>query len=253
MYARGDASNRHILSEIARPDDPRLVAFAWLLERTFSDPNSVLDLERIQQFLAQNAPGSARRFCVLVAEDHDQRLVGGSVFSYLPESNCGFSEYLLLEPESRGLGLGHALFDRRKMILDAHAGGSCRGLFIEVDNPERAPPDTSEASLDPHERLSIFGHLGFKRVDVAYVQPPLGPGKEAVDFMDLLFTSWDVPPVDMLPVEWIVAALTPIWSAWTPETASVYLEEFRQRVGTSRSVLLQPLRNTRTLSPSEGK
>ena len=242
MCARGDASTRYVLSEVTRPDDSRLVALSALLERTFADPNSVLGLERIQQFLADET--TPRRFCVMTVEEHNAGVVGGSIFSYVPHTACGFSEYLVLAPEYRGLGLGRKLFDRRKAILDASANGHCRGLFIEADDPERTPPEMLEAeresSLDAYARLRLFAHLGFKRVAITYVQPPLGAGKVAVDYLDLLFAPWRSNP-DAVAVEWILGTLAPIWTGWSPQTAATHLEQLREASGSARFASLLPL------------
>jgi GNAT superfamily N-acetyltransferase len=244
MCARVDARTSHILNEITRPDDPRLAAFAMLLLRTFSDPNSVLGLDRMQEFLTQS---SDRTFHVVVAEEAG-RVIGGSVFSYVPRSNCGFSEYLLLQPAARGRGMGRQLFDRRREILNAQAVrrgfGACRGLFIEVDSPQRTPPEMLEAeresSIDVHERLRIFGHLGFRRVDVAYVQPPLDADKQAVDYLDLLFAAWE-SEAGGIPAEWILETVEPIWKAWTGPSAAEYLEQLRERIGARRRVALESI------------
>jgi GNAT superfamily N-acetyltransferase len=235
---------QNVLNEVTRPDDPRLVALSELLERTFSDPDSVLGLERIQQFLGENTESSPRWFCVLVLEERD-RVIGGSIFSYVPRSLCGFSEYLVVEPERRGQGLGRKLFDRRKAILDARAEGHCRGLFIEVDSPERTPPEMlaaeRETSIDVYQRLRLFAHLGFRRVDVGYVQPPLGAGKQAVEYLDLLFASWQIPPWGVVPLEVVTETVAPIWAAWTSDTSAGYLEKLRRSVGSARLLSLEPI------------
>src|SRR5579859_2162987 len=247
MRARLHAGTRHILNEVSRPDDPRLAAFAALLLQTFSDPNSVLGLDRMQEFLTQS---SDRTFHVLVAEEAG-RVVGGSVFSYVPRSNCGFSEYLVLKPGARGRGMGRQLFERRREVLNAqavqhgrHGLAPCHGLFIEVDNPERTPAEMLEAerdsSIDPYARLRMFAHLGFRRVDIAYVQPPLGEGKEAVDYLDLLFAPW-TSQAEIIAVHWILETLQPIWSAWSGASAETYLGQLRQSIGAPRLVSLQPL------------
>jgi GNAT superfamily N-acetyltransferase len=250
VRACSDARAHLSLTEVTRPDDPRLAQLAELLLRTFLDPNSVLGLERMQQFLTES---DKRIFNALVAEDDAGHVTGGSVFSYVPASNCGFSEYLVLEGERRGRGIGRQLFDRRAAILDAYASRHghlrCAGLFIEVDNPERTPSEMLEAdrasSIDAYERLRIFAHLGFLKVDVAYVQPPLGPGKQPVDYLDLLFapSPWHLP-MGVIPVESILTTLDPIWSAWTPDDAARYLAELRERIGPARLVSLLPLSGT---------
>jgi GNAT superfamily N-acetyltransferase len=237
------------LIDITRPDDPRLAAFAALLERTFADPDSVLGLDRLREFLSDSE--SARSFRVLVADNADGQVVGGCVFSYVPKTNCGFSEYLVLEPGRRGQGLGRQLFDRRREILDglAHAHGQlrCRGLFIEADSPVRLPPSLLEAerdsAMDPVERLRIFGHFGFRRVDVPYFQPPLARDKSVVEYLDLLFapSPW-TEPIGVLPVALIVETLAPIWTAWTSASAAArYLQELQARIGAAQLVALEPL------------
>ena len=245
MRARVDARTRHILNEITRPDDPRLAALAALLLRTFSDPNSVLELDRMQEFLTERGD---RVFNVLVVDDSADRVIGGSVFSYVPKANCGFSEYLVVEPHARGGGLGRKLFDERKRILDGlaarHGFGACRGLFIEVDSPVRTPTELLEAeresSIDAHERLRIFSHLGFRRVGIRYVQPPLGADKEAVEYLDLLFAAWQSEAA-VIPAEWIVETVEPIWSAWSGARAATYLEQLRERIAATRLIALDPI------------
>ena len=101
-------------------------------------------------------------------------LLGGTVFSYVPATNCGFSEYLVVRKERHGQGLGRRLFDARRAVLDELAqqsqAGACSGLFIEADNPERTPADLQarerETAMDALVRLQVFAHLGFLRVDI---------------------------------------------------------------------------------------
>jgi GNAT superfamily N-acetyltransferase len=245
MPARGDASRRAVLIELVEATDPRLADLAALLNATFADPNSVLGLDRMHEFLEANRSDGARRFCVLVAQQNGA-VVGGTVFSYVARSNCGFSEYIVTDSAVRGLGIGRRLFDARKALLDAEAQRRgeprCRGLFIEADNPERTPADFVEAeratALDPRQRLRIFAHLGFRRIDLAdYVQPPLAPGKQAVDYLDLLFAPW-TSDARWLPSDWIFDTLEAIWSAWSPATADTYLARLRSAVAGPRVALL---------------
>jgi len=248
---RSDASRGRLLNDIRldqvnRPEDPRLSDLVMLLNRTFHDPNSVLGLDRIQQFLSENAADSARQFHVLVAQTIDgSGLVGASIFSYVARSNCGFSEYLVVDASLRHRGLGRALFDARQAILHAHAPDhACHGLFIEVDSPWRTPADLLEAgSFDPLERLRVFHHLGFRRVAVAYVQPPLAADKHPVEHMDLLYAAWPGdPPVETIPSETLFDTLETIWSRWTPDQFGPYLAALRDQVAGSHVSLVNPLK-----------
>ena len=237
--------------EVTDPADPRLAKLAALLNATFQDPNTVLGLDRIQEFLRANRADGPRRFHVLVAEQNDT-IVAGTIFSYVAKSNCGFSEYIVADAAHRGLGLGRDLFNARKAVLDAeallHGQEHCRGLFIEVDNPERTPPDLVQAeretALDVWQRLRIFAHFDFRRVDVPYVQPPLAAGKQAIDYLDLLFAPWasDAPRI---PSEWIFDTVEAIWSAWAPDTFASYLATLRSALRGPDVALLDAVGATR--------
>jgi GNAT superfamily N-acetyltransferase len=213
---------------------------------TFADPNVVLGLDRMQEFLAANERNTERRFHVLSARDGEQ-VVGLSVFSYARASNCGFSEYIVVVSTARGTGLGRKLFDRRKAILDADARQAgeqrCRGLFIEADDPRRVPPEhvtaERETAIDPVERRRIFAHLGFWRIDVPYVQPPLAAGKAAVDYLDLLFAPWDGNQND-ISAQAVLDTLRPIWGAWAPRECEDHLARLARYLG-GRSTALLPL------------
>jgi GNAT superfamily N-acetyltransferase len=242
-------SERFRLKLVTAPDEPELAALSALMNRVFPDPNSVLGLDRMQEFLAANRADAARRFCILVATDTelDGAVVAGSVFSHVVASNCGFSEYLVADRSARGQGLGRRLVDARKAVLDAeaqrHGHSGCRGVFIEVDSPVRTPPELaaaeSETALDAWERLRLFDHLGFRRVDAPYIQPPLAPDKQAVDYLDLLFAAWDESAATgrRIPAQWMFDTLEAIWSAWTPETYSLHLAMLKQQIQTEHVAL----------------
>jgi hypothetical protein len=210
----------------------------------------------MQAFLAANqlGGGARRRFFVVVATDAaaDERVVGGTVFSYVAQSNCGFSEYMLAEANRRGQGLGRALFEARKGLLDAEAVArghpGCGGVFIEVESPQRVPPGLADlerqTALDPWQRLALFAHLGFRRVDIPYIQPALGPGQQPIAYLDLLFASWRTPATAterQIPTAWLFDTLEPIWAAWTPETFGGHLATLRRQVVATHVALLDPL------------
>jgi GNAT superfamily N-acetyltransferase len=227
---------------VRRLDDPAdraLGELSRLLYATFADPDVVLGLDRMQAFLAEH--GEHRRFCVLVAEQGGL-LVGGSVFSYVRASNCGFSEYLVVRKDRHRQGIGRLLFEARRAVLDELAQAACTGLFIEADNPERTPAalqaSERETALDALTRLHVFAHLGFRKVDVDYVQPGLGPGKQPVTYLDLLFAAWGKQEEASVPATWVSQTVCAIWTSWAPATAAAACAEFRERLGESPVALV---------------
>jgi GNAT superfamily N-acetyltransferase len=249
----GSGPGEVVARSIVNPGDPALVALSELLHATFADPDTVLELDRIQRFLSESSdPGdeTRRQFYVVVAEAGDV-LVGGTIFSYVPATNCGFSEYLVARQDRRGQGIGRLLFDARRTILTGAARSlghvAARGLFIEADNPQRVPHDLLErersTALDAETRLHLFAHLGFWRVDLAYAQPSLGPAKEPVTYLDLLFAPWTTADLTTreLPIDVVRNTLRPIWSAWAPETAEAAAAALASHLGTAATVALLPL------------
>lgn len=236
--------------EIINLDDPDIGAMAQLMLHTFADPNIVLSEDRIREFLGMDY-GGERSFHVLLVKDGDL-LVGGTLFSFVPGAGCGFSEYMVVRGGYRGQGVGRMLFDGRREILDRHARNhglaGARGLFIEVENPERTPQPFLEqerqTAMDAVDRWRVWHRMGFFRTSVPYVQPPLGPGKEAIYYMDLLFAPWDQEALltRRIPQEWVIRTVTPIWRGWVGPRHEEFLTWMRKQMGT-RPVELIPLFN----------
>jgi N-acetylglutamate synthase-like GNAT family acetyltransferase len=232
------------LRRLTEPSDPDLHAMAALMHAVFPDPNTVLGLDRLQEFVGQRT--SDRVFNALAAKEAGE-VVGCVVFSYVPASNCGFSEYIAVAGDVRGGGLGRYLFEARRELLTQQAAAAgqriCNGLFIEADNPRRVPVALMEqeraTAIDTRERLEIFAHLGFKRVDVSYVQPPLGPGKQAVTYLDLLFAPW-VGELSSIDPAWVTDTVEPIWRSWSPDTYADELSALQARMSRP-DVALRPL------------
>lgn len=236
------------LRQLEGPRDPDLPALHALMAEVFADPNLVFSRERLQEFLAE-ADAPDRKYHILVVRRGGQ-MVGGTIFAYLPEANCGFSEYIMLRPEARGVGLGRQLFEERRRILDADARrcgyDACRGLFIETENPDRTPAEflaqELETSLDARVRLQMFGRMGFRRCDAPYIHLPLGPDQEPVDYLDLLFAPWDarVQAEGRIPSRWIEQSMVPMWQRWAPDRYHSAVTRFAREVG-DRPVALLPV------------
>lgn len=234
------------LAQIRYPGDPALAALHRLMVEVFVDPNLVFGLDRLQEFLrGGRAPD---RFFHILTVRRGQQVLGGTIFSYLPDAGCGFSEYVMLAAAARGLGLGRALFEERRRILDADAAACgqsrCAGLFIETESPVRTPPEIlaeeAAVSLDPWERWRVFAHLGFRRCDCPYIHVPLGPAQEPVDYLDLLFAPWTPAGPPAVPSARIRATLAPMWRRWAPHRLAEAQSRFDRLVG-DRDVALFPL------------
>lgn len=236
------------LKEIIEVADPDIDAMASLMLATFADPNIVLSGDRIREFVGRRVEPD-RSFHVLLVKDGD-RVVGGTIFSYLPGSNCGFSEYMVLHQDYRGKGLGRLLFNGRKEVLDREARErglpGAYGLFIEVENPDRTPAEyverERETAMDAVDRWRLWHRMGFFRTSVPYVQPPLGAGKEPIYYMDLFFVPWDAAAQEsrQIPRHWVFESVTPVWRGWVPDQYQEFLRWMDQQLG-NQPVRLIPL------------
>lgn len=236
--------------EVADPGDPDIDRFAALLAATFADENIQLGGDRMRQFLAAS-PGPAHSVHLVLAKA-GHAVVGGTLFSSVAETGAGFSEYMLLARSARGLGLSRRLFDLRREVLDRQARlwglgfPGATGLFIEVESPERTPAAYAQAeaitAMDISERRRYFHHMGFRRLDVAYQQPPLAEGKAPVDYLDLLFMPWapDIAHLDRIDPIYLVQSVAPTFERWAPTVAQGALAALRARCA-DRPVRLVPL------------
>ena len=69
---------------------------------------------------------------------------------------------------------------------------------------------------------------------------PLAPGKQAIDYLDLLFAAW-ASDARRIPSEWIFDTLEAIWSAWTPDTFASHLATLRSAVRGADVALVHPV------------
>lgn len=230
------------IRQITDPGDPAIRAFGDLQDRTYADPDLLIPPDVLPHLLARKTP--THRNLMLVAEDDDGTVVGGTVFHYLAAPNAGFSSYLAVAPEVRGRGIATQLHQARFALLDETAGprAPAAGLFIDVVAPERLTAAEAErelAGMDPAARRRAFQRMGFRRVDVAYYQPAEGSGGEAVTHMDLLFCPRS-PGADWVERELVVETMRAYWTPWLGKAvADRNAAELRRRCGGSM-VALRP-------------
>lgn len=207
------------IRQVTNPDDPAIAAFGRVQERTFADPDLLIPPAVMPAMLANQT--SARRNLLLVAE-RAENVLGGTLFHYLAVPNSGFSSFLAVAPEARRLGLARRLHEARLRLLDQVAGRPVAGLFIDVEAPERMTPEARQREIDfgidPTERRRIFHRLGFRRVDVAYYQPPTRPGDEPLTVLDLLFCPRE--PSERVARELVVETMRAYWTPWLGKAAA---------------------------------
>ncbi|ADV66360.1 GNAT family N-acetyltransferase [Deinococcus maricopensis] len=230
---------------VTDPSDPAIAAFGALQERAYFEPDMLIPAPYIAHMLAR--PGGARRDTLLVAEDERGRVLGGTLFHYLPDAGTGFSSFLGVEADARGRGVARALNAARRETLQ---GQGAAGVFIDVVNPERLSDEqrAAEAAVgsDPRSRRASFHALGFRTVDVRYEQPVGGEDGGPVTDMDLLYQPF-TDEQGSVPAALVSETMRAYWTPWLGAVrAAQHAQELQDRAGGRERVPLLPA----TASPS---
>jgi hypothetical protein len=234
------AADGLILREVRSSDDPAIASFGRLQRSVYFAPETLIPSEFIARGLADQ--GGARRNFLLIIETAGE-VVAGTFFHWLADAQTGFSSFLGIAQAFRGRGLARRLHEARFSKLDQAAGGRAQGVFIDVVNPERLPPEDLErerrVGSDPWQRRRAFGALGFRQVDIRYEQPVGGPNGGPVTNLDLLYCPRE--PLAMIPTALVVATMRAYWSPWLGEAAQRYAAELGDRAhGRTQLKLLPP-------------
>lgn len=198
---------------VSSASDPAIRAFGELQQRVYFEPEMLIPGHVIGHLIQAADP--QRKNLLLVAEE-DGRVVGGTFFHAMTDSGCGFSSFMGIDPNARGRGIARCLHDARFAALDVAFAAPARGVFIDVEAPERLSSDRIEAErrfgFDPFTRRRIFQALGFRKVDLPYEQPVGGPNAGPVTTLDLLFCPRE--PSDRLATELVLSTMRSYWTPW---------------------------------------
>jgi hypothetical protein len=154
----------------------KVARFVKVYEAAFPDVDEREDFDIIKSRIEEKGfEDDPKTFLALSAN-------GGMVMEYYHSSGCMLLTYIAIEEGSRGKGEARDLIERSlpKVIelIRNETGKSVRGIFFEVNNPQLTPVEND--SIDPWQRLVFFKKMGARRIDIPYVQPPLGEGKKRV-------------------------------------------------------------------------
>jgi GNAT superfamily N-acetyltransferase len=216
---------------VTDPQDPAMAAFGQIQAASFAHSDLLIPPSAFGRMIGRQT--DTRRNFLLVAEEAG-RVVGGTLFHYFAEPNTGFSSFLAVAQRERGSGIARRLHKARFAALDQVGGRPVEGVFIDVIAPDRV--SEVEVALersfgvDPTERRRIFDHLGFRRVDFAYEQPPDSLGGEPLTTMDLLYAPRI--PASTVATERVVQTMRAYWAPWLGQRAAdLHSEALRHRCG----------------------
>lgn len=153
--------------------------------KSFPNANECEDLSTIKKYLLSSLKSVYWDYDVVLAFD-DGLVVGGAICDYIRSTNTAFIEFLAVRNNYYSKGLGTALFNSVVSVLEnnAKAIGHRKpyAIFAEMDDPEHRGSDTMNY-------MYFNNKVGFKHLQLNYVQPPLIKGKDEVRTLWLLGIS----------------------------------------------------------------
>ncbi|KXG44750.1 GNAT family acetyltransferase [Tepidibacillus decaturensis] len=171
---------------ITNIEDPLFKKMHQLMQHVFP-PEEVLEFDLWKEPLED--PGIR----VFVAV-HEGNVVGATEYRYYEDFNVAMTDFTIIG--QAGLSIGRFLVQKRLEDLNSLAaanGKQLYGMFAEIYDPYRIEHYEfgGVKTMDPYVRREVLSHLGYKRLDFAYVHPSWNNDGEAVTGLDLCFLPTD--------------------------------------------------------------
>lgn len=214
-------------------DDPLFKQMHALMGSIFP-PEEVLDFP----LWAEPLKDQGLRVYVAV---HGGEVVGATEYRYYPEMRVAMTDFTIIGRE--GLGVGPFLARRRAADLAAWVArteGPLLGMFAEIYRPDEAEALSfgGVKAMNPYVRREVLAHLGYRRLDFAYVHPSWQGDGAAVGGLDLCFMPAD-DSLEHVPGALIGRFLRTYYGALNPKPDA--WREMVEAVERRESVALLPL------------
>ncbi|THF74629.1 GNAT family N-acetyltransferase [Cohnella fermenti] len=194
---------------IASIEDPFFAKMHRLMGEVFP-PEEVLAYELWREPLLD----PTIQVCVAI---HEDEVVGATEYRYRPELQVAMTDFTIIG--RTGLGIGRFLMvEREKHLkrLERESGVPSLGMFAEIYNPEADATSALSfgkvAPMHPSVRREVLSHVGYKKLDLAYVHPSWDHEGKAVQGLDFCFRPAD-EDAESLPAELPVRFLRWYYSA----------------------------------------
>ena len=159
------------LSPQSRGDMADLAVFySGIYSDAFPNDNERETLPNILSYLKKSKDSNEWNFHVILAKNHTGEIVGGGIFDYFSGPNALVTEFIVADPEMRGVGLGKRIWNEILRVADCDAREAKHSratyAFCEVESPDLCKNREMR-------HLDFWRRQMFKRVLFDYVQPSL--------------------------------------------------------------------------------
>ena len=188
------------------PADPDTLArlgefYARIYIQVFPDVNERESFDNLLLTLSaqQNHQLPDCTYHIFLLKDEEGAILGGIIFDYLHQVNCGVIEFIAIAPNRQASGIGTLLYNAalKQLQQDAHRVNhtSLEYVVCEIDNPCLLSDD------HPMAYYFFWKKQLFRRAAFSYIQPPLSPDKDAVTHLWLIISSLRKGAADAMPSE----------------------------------------------------
>ncbi|GAA4866219.1 hypothetical protein GCM10023310_52260 [Paenibacillus vulneris] len=196
---------------------------------------TVFPPEEVLEFSLWEEPLQDEGIRVFVAI-HEGQVVGATEYRYYEDMQVAMTDFTIIGRE--GLGIGPFLVKRRMEDLQSlvrQSGGKLIGMFAEIYNPYLAEDHGfgGVKPMNPFVRREVLAHLGYRRLDLAYVHPSWHNDGAAVQELDLGFMpiGEDADAVEAIPASLISGFLERYYTVLPnkPEAWYEMIAQLKQR------------------------
>jgi len=211
-------SNVYRLEEVHVTNTPRglgllKVFYDSLLTPTFAHcPEHMDELSVLEESIGiQSDPDTPDRLYVTLLVDADDNVCGGVLYELYGRSFSGLLSYVVVAPHLRGRGLGKQLLSTAvnylRELCPKHTGKELEAVFLETEKSSAEEQNEKIVTT----RLHLFKALGYRLLNLDYIQPSLGPEKPSAK--NLVLLVYVPPPPEEKPT-------------LSPHTLSAFLTEY---------------------------
>ncbi|GGF89934.1 GNAT family N-acetyltransferase [Paenibacillus abyssi] len=171
---------------------------------------------------------------------HEGEVVGATEYRYYADFRTAMTDFTIIGKP--GLGIGRFLLKNRERDikrLASAAGNEPIGMFAEIYDPYQVEHSFGGVTpMNPYVRREVLSHIGYKRIDMAYVHPSWDHQGQAVSGLDLCFLPAD-ENLEELPASLVYDFLDRYYSALPnkPQDWLTMMAELKSK----QSVALKPL------------
>lgn len=153
------------------------IFYTQIYMECFPDPDERETFDSILGYLQEAQGAKDYRYHIVLARDEDEKVVGGAIFDYFPDTNAGVIEFIAIKPDVQSCGAGSQLYRHVLLMLSEDAFRTKRrqlgAIFCEIDSPQY-----SRSSIKKY--LYFWRKHNYRHLDFPYIQPSLSAGQEKV-------------------------------------------------------------------------